>query len=78
MRTDGFSVLRQTRTAKVDLEPLAEVERALLVVQVLKAPGPELGGLLLSLGEHSAHKRTFSAHNRTFSGEHFQQSKLFY
>ena len=37
----------------MDLEPLAEVQRALLVVQVLKAPGPELGGLLsLRGGEH--------------------------
>ena len=36
-----------------DLEPLAEVERALLVVQVLHAPHPELLGLLLGiLGEH--------------------------
>jgi hypothetical protein len=35
------------------LEPLAEVERALLVVQVLHAPHPELLGLLLGiLGEH--------------------------
>ncbi len=34
------------------LEPLAEVERALLVVQVLHAPHPELLGLLLRLGEH--------------------------
>ena len=28
------------------LEPLAEVERALLVVEVLHLPHPELGGLL--------------------------------
>jgi hypothetical protein len=34
------------------LEPLAEVERALLVVEVLHAPHPELGGLLLGLREH--------------------------
>ena len=35
------------------LEPLAEVERALLVVEVLHAPHPELLGLLLRLlGEH--------------------------
>jgi hypothetical protein len=34
------------------LEPLAEVEGALLVVEVLHAPHPELGGLLLGLGEH--------------------------
>ncbi len=37
-----------------DLEPLAEVEGALLVVEVLHAPHPELGGLLLGLGEHLA------------------------
>ena len=36
-----------------DLEPLAEVERALLVVEVLKAPQPKLGGLLILGGaEH--------------------------
>ena len=38
------------------LEPLAEVEGALLVVEVLELPRPQLGGLL-SLGngrEHSA------------------------
>ena len=36
-----------------NLEPLAEVEGALLVVQVLHAPHPELLGLLLGiLGEH--------------------------
>jgi hypothetical protein len=35
------------------LEPLAEVQRALLVVLVLHAPHPEAGGLLLSkLGKH--------------------------
>jgi hypothetical protein len=34
------------------LEPLAEVEGALLVVEVLHAPHPELGGLLLVGGEH--------------------------
>jgi hypothetical protein len=34
------------------LEPLAEVEGALLVVEVLHAPHPELGSLLLGLGEH--------------------------
>ena len=34
-------------------EPLAEVQRALLVVLVLHAPHPEAGGLLLSkLGKH--------------------------
>ena len=35
-----------------DLEPLAEVEGALLVVEVLHAPHPELGGLLLVGSEH--------------------------
>lgn len=35
-----------------NLEPLAEVEGALLVVEVLHAPHPELGGLLLVGGEH--------------------------
>ena len=34
-----------------DLEPLAEVEGALLVVEVLHLPHPELGGLLRG-GEH--------------------------
>jgi len=34
------------------LEPLSEVEGALLVVKVLHAPHPELGGLLLVGGEH--------------------------
>jgi len=34
------------------LEPLAEVEGTLLVVEVLHAPHPELGGLLLVGGEH--------------------------
>ena len=34
-----------------NLEPLAEVERALLVVEVLHLPHPELGGLLRG-GEH--------------------------
>jgi hypothetical protein len=38
------------------LEPLAEVERALLVVEVLHLPHPQLGGLGLGNGsEHSAH-----------------------
>jgi hypothetical protein len=35
-----------------NLEPLAEVEGALLVVEVLHAPHPKLGGLLLVGGEH--------------------------
>jgi hypothetical protein len=46
------------------LEPLAEVERALLVVEVLHAPHPELGGLLLGLGEHLCNKRFKSAHDQ--------------
>ena len=37
----------------VRLEPLAEVERALLVVEVLKAPDPELLGL--SVGNSLEH-----------------------
>ena len=37
---------------RYNLEPLAEVEGALLVVEVLHAPHPELGGLLLVGGEH--------------------------
>ena len=36
-----------------DLEPLAEVEGALLVVEVLHLPHPKLGSLLRG-GEHSA------------------------
>ena len=36
----------------IGLEPLAEVEGALLVVEVLHAPHPELGGLLLVGSEH--------------------------
>ncbi len=40
------------------LEPLAEVEGALLVVEVLHAPHPELGGLLLVVGgEHFLHSK---------------------
>jgi hypothetical protein len=44
-----------------DLEPLAEVERALLMVQVLQPPGPELGSLL-SLGnsEHCCGSKEIS------------------
>jgi len=50
----------------VCLEPLAEVERALLVVEVLHAPHPEAGGLLLGLlGEHSAQDKTFRQHRLT-------------
>ncbi len=44
-----------------DLEPLAEVERALLVVQVLHAPHPKLLGLLLRLGEHFCKKHKDSS-----------------
>jgi hypothetical protein len=36
----------------VRLEPLTEVEGALLVVEVLHAPHPKLLGLLLVGGEH--------------------------
>jgi hypothetical protein len=37
-----------------DLEPLAEVERALLVVEVFQLPGPKLGSLL-GVGESGEH-----------------------
>jgi hypothetical protein len=37
------------------LEPLAEVERALLVVEVLHLPHPQLGGL--GLGDSLEHLR---------------------
>jgi hypothetical protein len=42
------------------LEPLAEVQGALLVVEVLHLPHPELGGLLSSGNglEHLQHKHT--------------------
>ena len=43
-----------------NLEPLAEVERALLVVEVLHAPHPELGGLLLVGGEHCFCTHTYT------------------
>ena len=44
--------------AASNLEPLAEVQGALLVVEVLHAPHPELGGGLLVVGgEHSARRR---------------------
>ena len=39
------------------LEPLAEVEGALLVVEVLHLPHPQLLGLL-HVGEHSAGENT--------------------
>ena len=39
-----FKLLWEEPTS--NLEPLAEVERALLVVEVLHLPHPELGGLL--------------------------------
>ena len=54
----------------LDLEPLAEVERALLVVEVLHLPHPEFGGLLRG-GEHFWHKilmishRTSRGHNNS-------------
>jgi hypothetical protein len=39
------------------LEPLAEVERALLVVKVLESPQPQLGSLLVLRGaEHYCQK----------------------
>jgi hypothetical protein len=39
------------------LEPLAEVERALLVVEVLHLPHPQLGGLGLGNGREHFCKR---------------------
>jgi hypothetical protein len=50
----GESSAKTLRHGKtVRSEPLAEVQRALLVVLVLHAPHPEAGGLLLSkLGKH--------------------------
>ena len=43
------------------LKPLAEVQRALLVVEVLKAPRPELGSLLiLGGGEHLIKRKIMS------------------
>ena len=43
------------------LKPLAEVQRALLVVEVLKAPSPELGSLLiLGGGEHLIKRKIMS------------------
>jgi hypothetical protein len=53
-RVMGFEVLRLVPHHHNDLEPLAEVERALLVVEILHAPHPELLGLLLWLREHTA------------------------
>ena len=47
------------------LEPLAEVEGALLVVEVLHAPHPELGSLLLGLGEHPASRKEDHCQSRT-------------
>ena len=55
--------------AVVCLEPLAEVERALLVVEVLHAEHPEAGGLLLGLGEHAAQTQEPLVSN--FSGHQF-------
>ena len=44
--------LGRAGSTAVGLEPLAEVERALLVVEVLHAPHPKALSLLLGLGEH--------------------------
>jgi len=52
------------------LEPLAEVERALLVVEVLHAPHPELGGLLLGLGEHFCTQKEFRSASRATDKTH--------
>ena len=41
-----MSLLQNCIACRRLLEPLAEVERALLVVEVLHLPHPELGGLL--------------------------------
>ena len=49
------------------LEPLAEVERALLVVEVLHAPHPKLGGLLLGLGEHYSENHI---HKKSSANDH--------
>jgi hypothetical protein len=49
-RSTVDAATRYRRTS--NLEPLAEVEGALLVVEVLHAPHPELGGLLLVGSEH--------------------------
>ena len=59
------------RKSTNNLEPLAEVQGALLVVEVLHAPHPELGGLLLVGGEHfTAHipnNPSEPAHNHHFT-----------
>ena len=44
--------MRARTLGGIRLEPLAEVQGALLVVEVLHAPHPELGGLLLVGSEH--------------------------
>ena len=49
------------------LEPLAEVERALLVVEVLHLPHPQLGGL--GLGNGSEHSTHMSRCQMTMSGQ---------
>ena len=52
-----------------NLEPLAEVERALLVVEVLHAPHPEGLGLLLVVGgEHFCANKEHSVRNRFSQG----------
>ena len=57
--------------AVVCLEPLAEVERALLVVEVLHAEHPEAGGLLLGLGEHAAQTQSlWSATSQDTNSRH--------
>jgi hypothetical protein len=50
-RPKGQAHPREQFLNQDDLEPLAEVEGALLVVEVLHLPHPELGGLLRG-GEH--------------------------
>ena len=42
----GLDLWLVTKIYSKDLEPLAKVQRALLVVEVLELPQPELGGLL--------------------------------
>ena len=51
--SNGSNGLGKTPKKTCGLEPLAEVEGALLVVEVLHAPHPELlGSLLVVGGEH--------------------------
>jgi len=58
-RSTVDAATRYRRTS--NLEPLAEVEGALLVVEVLHAPHPELGGLLLVGSEHFCKSDTVRA-----------------